>query len=75
MKVYIDLGWDARAVVEVTAAELDVFQRVLDKAVAVESWYGHQDELKAKGGAQKYDLRIVPTSVKLLPKVEEEVTE
>jgi len=68
MRVYIDLGYGCRCVVDATAAELDTFSKVLDRARPVESgWYGGEQEIKLSANpVQDYALRVVPARIKLV---------
>ena len=75
MRVYIDLGYDARAVVELTPTELDTFTKVLDRARPVSGWWHGDAELKlAEKRSVDYNLRMVPASVKLVEFVAEQPT-
>lgn len=76
MRVYIDLGYGCRCVVDATAAELDTFTKVLDRARPVEnSWYSGEQEIKLSANpVQDYALRVVPASVKLVEFVAEQPT-
>ena len=69
MRVYIDIGYSARGVAEVTPTELETFCRVLDKVQCSGSWYGGSDrviELNAGDDARvDYTVRMVPASVRV----------
>lgn len=53
MRVYLDLGYDCRAAVDLTAAELDTLTKVLDRARPVSGWWHGDAELKLARKAQR----------------------
>lgn len=70
MRVYIDVGYHARGVAEVTPAELETFCRVLDKVQASKDWYGHDRTIALHGGVDAriiYRVTMVPASINLQP--------
>ena len=76
MRVYFDLGYDARAVVELTPAELDTFTKVLDRARPTSGWWHGDGEMKLAEKRQlDYNVRVVPASVKLVEYVAPATTE
>ena len=68
MRMFIDLGYTARMVVDLTPAELDTFTKVLDRARPCDSFYGRgQEEIKLSEEVHvTYSAHVVPTSVKLV---------
>lgn len=75
MRVYFDLGYDARAVVELTPAELDTFTKVLDRARPTSGWWHGDGEMKlAERRNLDYTARVVSASVKLVDFVAEQPT-
>ena len=75
MRVYIDLGYGCRCVVDATAAEVDTFTKVLDRARPVSGWWHGEGELKLEERRSVgYNLRMVPASVKLVEFVAEQPT-
>jgi hypothetical protein len=68
MKVYIEFSWYNRMVVDVTPAELDTLTKIMDKGVAVESWYGSDaDGITATGKPVEWSARVVPARVRVAP--------
>jgi hypothetical protein len=75
MRVYLDLGYDCRAAVDLTPAELDTLTKVLDRARPVSGWWHGDAELKlAEKRSVEYNVRVVPASVKLVEYVAEQPT-
>lgn len=75
MRVYFDMGYDCRGVVELTPAELDTFTKVLDRARPISGWWHGDGEMKlAERRSIDYTARVVPTSVKLVEFVAEQPT-
>jgi hypothetical protein len=76
MKIYLDFGYNARGVVDITGAELEVLTRVLGRVQPTSSWYGSEDiQLDAPDSQMSQRMIIVPSGAKILPYVvkEEEV--
>ena len=68
MRVYMDFDYSFRGVVELTAAELDVLTKVLDRVQLCETWYGHVDEIKRQDAdsTATYTVKVLPGRVALL---------
>lgn len=62
MKVFVSLGWYSHNVVDITPAELALFQQVLDKMVPAERWYGDADAIKLGNPNErdKYRIQLIP---------------
>ena len=75
MNVYIDFGYNARGVVDVTGAELEVLTRVLGRVQPCESWYGDDIQLSDHRSHVSQRIVHVPVGVVIKPHVvkEEEV--
>lgn len=65
MKLYLNLGYDARGVVDVTSSELETLGRVLEKIAAVEeSWYDREKGFTlTRDRTLNYELRILPSNI------------
>lgn len=65
MRVYLDFDYNFRGVVELTAAELDVLTKVLDRVQLAENWYGHGDEIKRQDAdsTATYTVKVLPARV------------
>lgn len=75
MRVYFDMGYDCRGVVELTPAELDAFTKVLDRARPTSGWWHGDGEMKmAEKRSVDYTVRVVPANVKLVEFVAEQPT-
>jgi hypothetical protein len=73
MKVYLDFGYNARGVVDITGAELEVLTRVLGRVQPTDSWYGSGDiQLDAPDSQVSQRIVHVPSRVTILPYVDKE---
>lgn len=61
MRIAITLGYSVNIMLDVTASELEILQRVLDKAVPIDRWYGDSDPIKCADPdeAARYNIRLV----------------
>lgn len=67
MRIFFDMGYSARGTADVTAAELEAFQRVLDKLRATDThFYGTEDIMLSDTPQLNYTLRVVPAGVRVL---------
>lgn len=72
MKIYIDFGYNARGVVDVTGAELEVLTRVLGRVQPSDSWYGGDIQLDAPDSQIAQRIVHVPAGVAIRPHVAKE---
>ena len=73
MRIFVTLGYSQRAVADVTPADLAVFQRVLDSMQQVSThFYDNEDIVLSETPAVSYSIKLVPSSVRVLPAPVEE---
>lgn len=67
MRIFLDAGYTARLLLDVSPAELEVLTRVLDRAKRADYWYSSTERLVLeKDTTAKYDIRVVPASTTVL---------
>lgn len=69
MKVYLDMSYGFRGVVELTPTELDVLTKVLDRVQFAEHWYSRNEELRLSDPSKRetYVAMLVPASTRVVP--------
>ena len=69
MKVYLDLSYGFRGVVELTPTELDTLTKVLDRVQFAEHWYSRNDELRMADPSKRetYAAVLVPATTRVVP--------
>ena len=68
MRIFLTLGYYDHRVIDLTPAELETLQRVLDKSLPADGrWYGDSDPIKladpkAKDASTCYRIQLVPAN-------------
>ena len=70
MRVFIDLSYGMRGVVDVTPAELDTFTKVLDRVRLCSYWYSEPEIKLDEVETTRYNIKVLPAAVKLVPYAE-----
>ena len=69
MRIYISFGWHDTAIADVSAAELDVFMKVVDKMLPCDSNYSSNGDIQLNNKPLSIDVRMLRGNVKVLAPV------